>query len=107
MLNDNLTNLTNKMKEKIGEENMALISEEISEIVTDNTNTNNLLNNNKTEIEDLKNKNANLVNTNGILMQKIGTQLEQPIVNNKTENKKTEFNLKNAFDEKGNFKRNI
>lgn len=109
MLNERLTELTNLMKTKIGDENMALISDEISEIITDNSNTNTTLDNNKTAIEDLKNKNASLVSTNGLLMQKIGTQIESfnPSTNNKEDKKTSDFNLNSAFDEKGNFKRKI
>lgn len=54
------------------------------------------------EITKLKQTNENLLKVNANLFQQVGVGEDKTIKNNETNEKK--FSLKDAFDEKGNFK---
>lgn len=100
-----LENLTNQMQEKLGKENAGLIADDIGILLQDNDTTNSLLANKDKEIEKLKQKNENLLSVNGNLLQQVGMQNTNGFEINKQEKEeKPKFSLKNAFDEKGNFK---
>lgn len=71
-------------------------------LITENDATNTLLQNKDNEISKLKQTNENLLKVNANLFQQVGVGEDNTIKNNETSEKK--FSLKDAFDEKGNFK---
>lgn len=103
MRNEDLDTLIGVMREKISDENMALISEEITTLITDTHNTNTQIDNKDKEIENLTKLKDNLIQTNGSLLSQISVQ--QTNINQPEDNKKEtkHFSLTNSFDKKGNF----
>lgn len=111
MKQEEMENLINGIQEKAGEEVSALISDDLGMLLTDNTNMNKEINKKDKEIEKLKNQKEKLIETNGNLLQQIsmGEEEENFFNRNKiNDDKKDEtkkFSFKDAFDEKGKFKK--
>ncbi len=104
MTDKELENIQNSIKEKIGEDNMGLILDDLAQISIDNTNQNNLLNEKNKEITNLKEKNNTLIQANGNLFQQISFQNSNNDELEKNNEPKSEpFILKNAFNDKGEF----
>ena len=102
MNNSELTNITNSFKEKLGEENYALISDDIGILLTKNSEVLEELDKKDNEIKDLSSRNEKLVSANGSLLKQVSMGVDKEIVEvNET---KKSFNFKDAFDEKGRFK---
>lgn len=102
MKNEDMENISNKIKEKLGDEKSAIISEELVQIITDNTNRNKDLENQNNQIEKLKNEKNELIETNGKLFQQVTMAPDEPKPNSSKEEPK-KFCFKSVFDEKGNF----
>ena len=104
MLSEDFEKLKNNMAQKLGDENMALISDDISTLMLDNNDMNSQIANKDKEITKLKTDKENLINTNGNLLQKISmeSKAEKRELENEPTNKK-QYSLTNAFDENGNF----
>lgn len=103
MEGEELDEFFSSIKEKLGEENSALISDDLGNIITKNTEVYNTLKNKDKEIERLNNLNQKLVSANGSLLQQVSMGYEKP-KNKESEEPKKPFNFRDAFDEKGNFK---
>lgn len=103
MKKEDLQKLFNGIQEKIGKENYAKMSDDIGVLITDNENMNNTISNKDSEIQKLKDNNELLITANGNLLQQVGMGEEPKQPEYKEEPKK--FSLKDAFDEKGNFKK--
>lgn len=103
MKKEDLQKLFNGIQEKIGKENYAKMSDDIGVLITDNENMNNTISNKDSEIQKLKDNNELLITANGNLLQQVGMGEEPKQNENKEEPIK--FSLKDAFDEKGNFKK--
>lgn len=101
--NEDFEKIRDNMAKKLGDENMALISDDISTLMIENNNTNTQMANKDNEISKLKTDKENLIMTNGNLLQKISMESKQEQRELEKENKK-QYSLSNAFDEKGNFK---
>lgn len=104
MDDEKILELTGKIEETLGKEDYAMISDTIGEILTGNSENMKAIKERDTSIEKLKDRNEKLVAANGSLLQKV------PMVrgNDEDESSKEEkpapkINLKDAFDEKGNF----
>ena len=104
MLSEDFEKLRNNMAQKLGEENMALISDDISTLMLDNNDMNTQITNKDKEITKLKTDKENLINTNGNLLQKISMESKQERRELEQENSKKHYSLNNVFDENGNFK---
>lgn len=93
---------TNSMLDKIGNEASNLILDDVAVLLTDNQNMNQVINNKDEEIQKLKDLNSRLQQVNSNLLLQIPVNKEE---NNKDhdERRKT-FSMREAFDEKGNFK---
>lgn len=105
MKNEELETITNSIKEKLGEENVALISDDLGLLITKNTEAyNNSVNKDK-EIAKIKDDKEKLVLANGKLLQQVSMTNEDSYVKEKTDDKKSSFSFRDAFDEKGNFKK--
>lgn len=96
------------IKEKLGEENSALISDDLGNLITKNTEVFNTLNNKEKEITRLNDLNQKLVSANGSLLQQVGVSLEKNShETNDDDPPKKSFNFRDAFDEKGRFKQKM
>lgn len=104
MTNQEIENLVSAMRTKLNDENMALISEEITAIITDTANMNTQIENKDSEINNLKQTKDNLIQTNGNLLTQISFQQQNLKTNKNPENEEdNHYSLSNSFDEKGNF----
>lgn len=101
MKQDDMKKLTESIQQKLGQENSALINDDLAQIILDNNTMNTELEKRDNTINDLKKDKEDLMLTNSRLFQQV-TVGEEPKQNEK-EDKKELFSLKNAFDEKGNF----
>lgn len=102
MQEDFINNLTSSFEEKLGTENYALISDDIASLVMENNKVLENINHDSEKIEKLQKEKERLISANGTLLQSIPVGFEKKEVEKNTE---SEFNFKDAFDEKGRFKR--
>lgn len=106
MKKEDLQSLFDGMEKKIGKENYSKIADDLGVILTDNETTNNTISNKENEIEKLTKNNEILITANGNLLQQVGMgeEIRKPVLKNENEEEKPKFSLKDAFDEKGEFK---
>ena len=103
MDDDKILELTGKIEETLGKEDFAMISDTIGEILTGNTMNMKAIAERDEKIKTITDRNEKLVAANGSLLQRI------PMVRSDNEDKGSKeqpapkINLKDAFDEKGNF----
>lgn len=96
----------NIIQEKIGKNASNLILDELGELLTDNKTVNDELSNKDKEIEKYKKTNETLQRVNGNLLQQVAMGSEEDLKpKTKEQEKPKEINYKDAFDEKGNFKK--
>lgn len=107
MDNTELTSFLDSIKEKLGEENSALISDDLGNLITKNTEVFNTLGNKDKEIERLNNLNQKLVSANGSLLQQVSAGFEKNPHETEEDKPKKSFNFRDAFDEKGRFKQKM
>ena len=94
--------LTGKIEETLGKENAAMISDTLGEILTGNSENIKAIKTRDDEIKKLQDRNEKLVAANGALLQKVPMERAEDKSEEKKEAPK-KINLKDAFDEKGNF----
>jgi hypothetical protein len=104
MDDDKILEITGNIEKTLGDEAYATISDSIGELLTGNTENMKALAEKNAEIDKLKDRNEKLVSANGALLQKIPMERSRGDEEEKTEKKAPSFSLKDAFDEKGNFK---
>lgn len=105
MQSEELETITNSIKSKLGDDNVALIADDLGTLITRNIQVHNNLLEKDNEITKLKEEKEKLVVANGNLLQRIpiGTSSKAP---KEDEDKgKKSFNFRSVFDEKGNFKK--
>lgn len=103
-----LNTFLDSMKEKLGEENAALISDDLGNLITKNTEVANMIANKDKEIARLNNLNEKLVSANGSLLQQVSAGFEKnPHDTDEEDTPKKSFNFMDVFDEKGHFKRKM
>lgn len=107
MNSEELNTFFDSIKEKLGEENSALISDDMANLYTKNTEIFNEMGNKDKEIERLNTLNQKLVSANGSLLQKVSAGVEKSTHGEEDETPKKSFNYRDAFDEKGRFKRKL
>ena len=107
MNSEELNTFLDSMKDKLGEENSALISDDLGNLITKNTEVFNTLNNKDKEIQRLNDLNQKLVSANGSLLQQVGAGIEKSSHAEVDEPPKKSFDFRDAFDEKGRFKRKL
>ncbi len=88
--------------DKIGNDSSNLILDDVAVLLTDNQQMNNELETKDKEIESLKSSIDKLQKVNGNLLLQIPAIKE---VKNEEPKKKEYHSMRDAFDEKGNFKR--
>lgn len=104
MDDDKILELTGKIEQTIGKDNAAMISDTLGEIITGNSLNRKEIESRDAEIKELKDRNEKLVSANGALLQKIPMGEEKRAKEEKQEAPAT-INLKDAFDENGNFRK--
>lgn len=97
--------LTGKIEETLGKENSAMISDTLGEILTGNTENMKALAEKDSMIKSLQDRNEKLVAANGALLQKIPMERSIDREDSKEKEAPKKINLKDAFDNKGNFLR--
>ena len=104
MENEELEAITNSIKSKLGEENTALIADDIGNLITKNTLIHNSLVSKDNEISKLKDDKEKLVIANGNLLQQVPMSFNTSKKEEEEEEEKP-FNFRSLFDEKGKFKK--
>lgn len=102
MKNEELETITNRIMEKIGDEQSALIVDDLTEIITKNNDVYKDNINKENEIEKLKKDKERLIETNGNLFKQIPVGKEEKN-KNAEETEEKSFSFYKMFDEKGNF----
>ena len=104
MTNSDFQNKMNDIQQKIGQDASNLILDEIGLLLTDNQNTNTMIEEKDKEIERLKKTNQMLQNVNGNLLQQVamGEDTETQQKPNEEEKPKP-FDFKSVFDENRKF----
>lgn len=103
MKKEEMQKLFNGIEQKIGKENYSKMADDLGVLLTDNETMNNTIMNKNKEIEQLNKSNEILITANGNLLQQVSMGEEPKEINN-AEETKPKFSLKDAFDEKGEFK---
>lgn len=104
MKKDEMDNLINNVRTKLGEENAGLIADDLATLMTDNTTVNTIILQKDNEINKLKQDKENLISVNGNLLQQVGfPQKEDEKEEEKPKNNPHDFDFKKAFNEKGEF----
>lgn len=106
MEDEKLLGITNSIEEKLGKENSATIADDLGILMTENSKTQELLKQREEEIKTLKERNDKLVAANGNLLQQIPMGKIEDKKSVDQEDSKPSFNMRDAFDEYGNLKRN-
>lgn len=106
MKNEEYQKKIDSMLEKVGNEAGNLILDDVGLLITDNKQMNDDLIAKDKEIENLKKMNTTLQNINGNLLQQVSMGIDESISKKEenTEKEKKPFNMRDIFDEKGNFK---
>ena len=99
--------ITDSIQEKLGKEASGTIADDIGKLLTLSSQTINTINKKDDEIKSLKDTNEKLVVANGNLLQQVPMASDYDKHQSKEEAKeeKKSFNLRSAFDSKGNFKK--
>ena len=96
------------IQDKLGEENVAIISDDIASLISYNKNQEELIKNKDSEIERLKSNNEKLIISNGNLLKKVPMAKDDSFDEDvKIQDNKKEFSYKSMFDEKGNLKKKL
>lgn len=101
MDNNDLQKISDTMHEKLGDENFALISDSIGELITGNTLNLDELKNKEEQISKLKENNQQLIVANGNLLKQVPMGKDEPIKDES--DAKPKIRLQDAFDKHGNF----
>lgn len=106
MDDEKILELTSKIEETLGKENSAMISDTLGEIITGNSENIKAIADRDNQIKSLQDRNEKLVSANGALLQKVPmVRSSEEESDSKKKEAPVKINLKDAFDEKGNFVR--
>lgn len=101
-----LDDITNSIKTKLGDDNVALISDDLGMLITENNKSVNTINDLNKKVDNLTDKNNLLSTANSRLLSQIPMEKEDTKAQEKEEKPSVEsFTLKDLFDEKGHFKK--
>lgn len=101
-----LDDITNSIKEKLGDDNVALIGDDLGMLITENNKSVNTINDLNKQVESLTDKNNLLTSANSRLLSQIPMEKEDTREQEKEESSKPkEFTLMDLFDDKGHFKK--
>lgn len=99
----NLTEITEKIQEKLGKEESGKIADDIANILIFEESNNKSIDAKNNEINKLKKDKDMLIEANGNLLLHVPQAKEETITEEKEE--KTPFDYRSIFDEHGKFKR--
>jgi hypothetical protein len=99
----NLTEITEKIQEKLGKEESGKIADDIANILIFEESNNKSIESKNNEINKLKKDKDMLIEANGNLLLHVPQAREESVVEEKEE--KTPFDYRSIFDEHGKFKR--
>ncbi len=105
MQNEDLEAFTSSLKSKLGDDQMALIADDLGTLITKNTQIYNNLVNKEGEISKLKDEKEKLVIANGNLLQQIPMSNSTNKPKDEEDDVPKSFNFRSLFDEKGKFKK--
>ncbi len=108
MTDEEITQFSDSLQSKLGEESMATIADDIGTLITKNAEAQKVQSDLQGEVERLKSLNEKLVITNGNLLKQVPTEhrvekKQQP--SQDASESVTHINLADAFDRHGNFKK--
>ena len=104
MNSEELEALTQSIFDKLGEENSALIVDDVASIITKNKETISTIKELKADKEKLKSRNDMLIDSNAKLMQQIPRGPSIDDVKEEKEAENTKIDLMSCFDEMGRLK---
>lgn len=102
MTDDYITSFTNSLQEKLGDEQNAIIADDLGTLITKNAETQKELEKLNNEVDRLKGLNEKLVITNGNLLKQVPSEHSAEPPTQKAEDEPS-IDLKSAFDTHGNF----
>lgn len=107
MTDEEITQFSDSLQSKLGDESMATIADDIGTLITKNAEAQKSHSDLQAEVERLKSLNEKLVITNGNLLKQVPTEkrVEKKESPKGDEDSVTHINLADAFDKRGNFKR--
>ena len=104
MKEEDITKISDSIKEKLGEESAALIADDLGILITQNKEVQDILQKQEKEITTLKDTNEKLVLANGNLLKQVPMGIAEEKKPEEASVKKS-FNFSEMFDEHGNFKK--
>ena len=105
MKEEDITKISDSIKEKLGEESSALIADDLGILLTQNKEVLELIAKQENEITTLKDTNEKLVLANGNLLKQVPMGKSEPVKEESSE--KRSLNFKDMFDKHGNFRKDI
>lgn len=99
-----LTEITNKIQEKLGKEESGKIADDIANILVFEKSNKELLTDKDNKIEKLEKDKEVLITANGNLLLQV-PQIKEPEETMNEEKTKEPFDFRSVFDSKGKFKR--
>lgn len=105
MTEDDLNTINNSIKEKIGDENFGMISDDLGKIITARESMEKEIKSRDDTIADLKSKNEKLVDANASLFKQIPVTNSEESEPEEEETPMAHVSLRDAFDASGKFKR--
>lgn len=105
MTDEEITKFTDSVQEKLGEENSAVIADDLGELITINANTQKTLADKDKEIARLTAVNEKLVISNGNLLKRVPAEHKSVPVERQDESVEKPISYGDIFDANGNFKK--
>lgn len=105
MQDNDLQAIIDSISEKVGNENSALIADDIGKLITINSSVVDEMKKKDSEISRLTSTNEKLVIANGNLLQSIPMGKEEPKEKKEEREERKSTSLRDCFDERGNFKK--
>ena len=103
-----LDEITNSIKTKLGDDNVALIGDDLGMLITENNKSVNTINDLNKQVENLTSKNEMLTSANSRLLTQIPMEKDEPKEQEQKEKSSVNsFSLMDLFDEKGHFKKRL
>jgi hypothetical protein len=103
MTDDYINEFTDNLAKKLGDEQNAIIADDLGTLITKNAETQRQLKAQQDEVERLKSLNEKLVITNGNLLKQVPSEKSVNKSSDEQETVSTKIDLKSAFDANGNF----
>lgn len=107
MTDEEITQFSDSLQGKLGDESMATIADDIGTLITKNAEAQKAQSDLRAEVDRLKSLNEKLVITNGNLLKQVPSEhhIEKKEVSKDDSESVTHINLADAFDKHGNFKK--